>query len=363
MLKIFCVSVPVPTINFIKLNRHIIHKGVKKHKCDQCGKAFNTNSELNNHIKNVHVGESSNKIYDNDSLKIQSHIKEEFEIAPHKCKHCYKEFYNFIELNQHINCVHEGVKKRNNIYKTHKCDQCGMAYCRQYKLMNRNISCVHEGAKRYKKIYQKHKCDQCGMTYNRQYKLKEHIRSVHAHKCEICEKHFNKLVTLEKHISSVHEVVKNHKCDKCGKFFGKKNYLNSHIYSAHKSEIYIPAENFVEDKDYIPTKGVKIHKDIKCETCDKTFSSKCNLKRHIKSVHEGVRDHKCEQCEKSFYYSHHLNTHIKAVHEGLKNHKCDTCDKVFAYKSRLRTHIETIHGGIKNTKHIISVHEEKIAAQ
>ena len=35
-------------------------------------------------------------------------------------------------------------------------------------------------------------------------------------------------------------------------------------------------------------------------TCGKLFSYAGNMRRHIKTVHEGDKDFKCDSCEKSF---------------------------------------------------------------
>ena len=57
-----------------------------------------------------------------------------------------------------------------------------------------------------------------------------------------------------------------------------------------------------------------------CSHCDKGFSEAGTLKKHVKAVHEGVRNHVCNHCEKSFSQAGHLKIHIKAVHEGVKDH-------------------------------------------
>ena len=33
---------------------------------------------------------------------------------------------------------------------------------------------------------------------------------------------------------------------------------------------------------------------------EKSFTQACNLRKHIKTIHEGHKDYKCEFCEKSF---------------------------------------------------------------
>ena len=40
--------------------------------------------------------------------------------------------------------------------------------------------------------------------------------------------------------------------------------------------------------------------NVSCEYCNKEFSKNRNLKRHIASLHEGVKNFKCELCSKAF---------------------------------------------------------------
>ena len=50
-----------------------------------------------------------------------------------------------------------------------------------------------------------------------------------------------------------------------------------------------------------------------------------------------------------FGYSSHLKTHVKTVHEGLKEHQCDFCDSAFGQSSHLKNHIKRVHQGLKIT--------------
>ena len=62
-------------------------------------------------------------------------------------------------------------------------------------------------------------------------------------------------------------------------------------------------------------------RDHKCDHCGKSYSKKSSLKTHIKTFHEGRRDYECNQCGKSFTQSHHVSTHIKAVHDGERDYE------------------------------------------
>ena len=52
----------------------------------------------------------------------------------------------------------------------------------------------------------------------------------------------------------------------------------------------------------------------KCDICDKSFKSQIILKKHIKNIHKGCKDHKCDSCGKSFTQAGNLRTHIKKFH-------------------------------------------------
>ena len=59
---------------------------------------------------------------------------------------------------------------------------------------------------------------------------------------------------------------------------------------------------------------------------ESTTNKKCgeggNLMKHIKTVHEGHKDHKCESCGKSFSEAGALKKHIHTTHKRLRDHKC-----------------------------------------
>ena len=78
--------------------------------------------------------------------------------------------------------------------------------------------------------------------------------------------------------------------------------------------------------------GEKIYK---CETCEKGFTHKWNLKDHIKYVHLEQKDAKCKTCEKSFSIRYQLHEHER-IHTGSKPFECKTCGKCFRHISPFR---------------------------
>ena len=86
----------------------------------------------------------------------------------------------------------------------------------------------------------------------------------------------------------------------------------------------------------------------KCQFCGKVFSSKGNLKEHLKHVHEGIKAYKCYVCHKTFSQNGNLKSHISSVHDGIHTHKCEMCKKTFSSKTGLKFHINKNHEGVKN---------------
>ena len=89
-----------------------------------------------------------------------------------------------------------------------------------------------------------------------------------------------------------------------------------------------------------------------CATCKKVFSCQSSLSRHIKQVHDKIKNHKCPQCEWKFSTKSDVNRHVKQVHDNKKDHKCSRsgCNAEFTVKSDLTNHIKFKHNNIRNFK-------------
>ena len=130
--------------------------------------------------------------------------------------------------------------------------------------------------------------------------------------------------------------------------------INSNLIKTETPEVLIESPNSIKSEisetfNY-ESDPLETNKKYNCEACGKAFGRARDLKRHIRSIHEGVKNNKCETCGKAFNRLDILNTHILVVHEGLKNHKCEICGKAFGRATDLKKHIVSVHERIKNYK-------------
>jgi phage host-nuclease inhibitor protein Gam len=82
-----------------------------------------------------------------------------------------------------------------------------------------------------------------------------------------------------------------------------------------------------------------------CQQCEYVSKRLADLKRHVKDVHDKIRDLKCHICDYKSSQSSNLKQHIKTVHSKIKDLECHICDYKTADSSNLRTHIKTCTGG------------------
>ena len=80
-------------------------------------------------------------------------------------------------------------------------------------------------------------------------------------------------------------------------------------------------------------------KAVGFRVCDKRFSSKYVLNRHIK-FNDKSKEFKCDVCFKIFSKKNDLTRHYR-THTGEKPFACKICDKKFTLKSSLVQHQAT----------------------
>ena len=88
-------------------------------------------------------------------------------------------------------------------------------------------------------------------------------------------------------------------------------------------------------------------KDYQCEQCSYVCSQKEDIDKHIKQVHSKIKDYQCEQCSYACSIKDDLDKHIRQVHNKLKGYQCEQYSYVCSQKEDLDKHIKQAHNKFK----------------
>ena len=69
-------------------------------------------------------------------------------------------------------------------------------------------------------------------------------------------------------------------------------------------------EKILDEKYDLNGSTTTTEKVVTCEICDATFTKGYNLKKHIESIHEGIKPFECSTCYKTFSHKYNLKSHI-----------------------------------------------------
>ena len=266
------------------MQKHIdtIHKKLRKHVCNICGKSFTDPTPLKQHT--------------------QRHNADP-KVRPFKCKLCEKDFMLQVHLRAHELGAHES----ENV----KCDFCNKELGK--KSIKAHISSFHSD-----------------------FQLE----------CPICQQKFTRERLMTMHIQVAHNPNKKRefKCKECDKAYTTTDYLRKHIRYQHKKSEVGKWVCKICDISYAQSGGLYIHnqskhgpKLFKCVECDQMFSKKVILTRHTMSQHTKIKPFQCKECDLSFFFPSQLKDH-QNTHSGLRPYKCEPCDKSFTSKRSLQIH-------------------------
>ena len=137
--------------------------------------------------------------------------------------------------------------------------------------------------------------------------------------------------------------------DKVPDFFALGKHFNVDLLSEFESD------KFIKDSDSDNIELTQFRSGSTCPECDngRIFKFEESLRRHFLKFHErsstatafraaGPGKFSCDECSKTFNYSSHLRRHMKSVHEGLR-FQCNFCDHTASQRVHLRLHIQSKH--------------------
>ena len=102
---------------------------------------------------------------------------------------------------------------------------------------------------------------------------------------------------------------------------------------------------------------IKLKPGISCSLCQRSFSQKSSLTRHISIVHDKLKPHSCIECQQSFSMRDQLKKHIISNHSSStamapivkvkQAVSCKLCNRSFSQRSSLTRHVIIVHKKLK----------------
>lgn len=209
-------------------------------------------------------------------------------------------------------------------------------------------------------------CKNCGKIFSYRRTADEHkcyTVDMNIHQCRHCEVCFSNEVLFLYHLRREHKPFKkDHICELCGTKFGCRTGLSYHLKhsKAHKpvSDSMSPEKERLYECHYCNGKflskysvwrHIKRHflsmnqtKREQCSICGQSFSTQLNLRRHIQTIHEGLKPYACPICQKQFTSQHYVKTHM-THHKGERKFKCKFCDLTYRDPGSASGHMRKFH--------------------
>lgn len=98
-------------------------------------------------------------------------------------------------------------------------------------------------------------------------------------------------------------------------------------------------------------------KEFACDQCDRKFSRKNVLQRHME-IHTGVfrKTYSCDFCDRIFRSSYNLRNH-RRTHTGEKPYRCDACSVNTTTESQLTRHCKS-QTHLKRVSELMNLQEQ-----
>ncbi|XP_057657033.1 zinc finger protein 100-like isoform X2 [Diorhabda carinulata] len=168
--------------------------------------------------------------------------------------------------------------------------------------------------------------------------------------CILCTLSFNTKSKLKNHMLEVHKMkrpapvdrkkIDIFACTECNKSFTRKFDMQRHIKRKHPQTSIEPS---VRCKNLEMANKCKITEPdetyYQCNICQNKFSTSSVFITHY-NIHVNNKLHCCHICGKKYHRSAHLKRHLDQLHYGIK-YSCEYCDQTFTSKTTRDEHLNT----------------------
>ncbi|XP_048002568.1 uncharacterized protein LOC125239116 [Leguminivora glycinivorella] len=303
--------------------------------CPQCPKKLSTQTALYWHVERNHTDNEKTNTCQvcgkelSDQALLKRHLETVHSLETATCSICNKTFKSVINMQRHVAVTHPPEDAEQT------CEICSKTFkCSTH--LRIHVRAVHSTQTQFN-------CDICNKEFSLKSYLLKHKKThidVKEVQCEICYQVYKTVDDAKRHAKRVHmkpeesTKMKTHKCDICEKEFTRTKYLFFH-------------------------KKTHFEKTFSCKFCHKLFKCNSHVNRHTKRVHTKPRVKRadanfyCDICNKAFSKKKNLVKHIQ-IHMILKKEApCGICNKLFRTKIDVNRHLRRIHMKDMNIKEMI----------
>lgn len=314
-----CVNATFKEIRYFRSHYRTIHLKPKKLSCQYCSENFTYRAQRLRHVRLKHPETYEDTIDEPKDNKI----------SDAECELCNRTLASQELLAQHMKAEHDDNGKAED-KSERTCSICQTIF-KKIRYLILHLKAVHSE--------ESYKCDRCFRSFSFKRSLDRHIKTIHEgirdFKCEKngCDKTFCNNYELQQHLIGNHDVGnKAHRtCKECFKVFKKAKYMEIHFAGVHSPQVY------------------------NCPVCNRAFSFRRSMERHVKAIHEDRRDYHCTEdgCDKSFRSRYDMNEHHNNIHAEIKKKQpldkvtCEICDKVCSSRKVLYSHRKLVHEKVR----------------
>ena len=338
-----------PTSKKQNVERNIKKNGpkVKIFECNVCQKQYPSKVNLDRHKRIKHSQ------YPNTCSGCGLHFESDTELKVHKLEKHPLNSKKKVPKNQSVDQPVQQPSPQNKCNEDHE-DAANKEGNAQYSKANATVDRSKNKSHYDSSTFD---CTFCGKSVSTMHLLLDHIRTVHPDrprpKCDKCPRTFLLEVSLDNHKKTAHGEPDSHgesrtpyPCPVCEKSYTLKANLARHMRVRHPDQ-----------------------PKLKCDLCTSEFWSESGLEIHEHDSHymkdspPTSKNAVCPVCGKGFAYTQTAIKHIHAVHPEQPRLKCDECHKSYWIQSSLDDHKNAFHTGESHRKVKDSLKRAKVTSK